>query len=538
MATEQYTLKDYLGALRRRSALFMGIFAVVTATAVAFAFLPPDEYRASAEMRIDMQGPNVNLLKPIELTNYADQYIKTLQQQVMTHENLQRWVEESNAYWYEADATPGELVRRLRDEIAVQMVFTTVIEEETGKEVDLITGFTTAFSARDPQAAEVVAREVANAFLAADRDTRVQKAAAAASFLREQIEAKRKEMLELESEIARFKREHAGSLPDLMVLNMTALERVERDLEQVQREVRTLRQDRFFREAQLQEIKAEAGVAGTRLVELEQEYLRAVGLYGPEHPDVIRLKRQIAALTGTGESGSELARLQAELAAAQERYSDEHPDVISLKRKIEALQTTGAGQTMTDPLYLQLRAQINAIDSNIASLEARAEELRQQRADLQDRISRMPEVEREFQVLQREHQTATLAFDELRQRLAQAQQIESFESGERGARLTLVREARAPEAPTGPPRIAITILGLFVATSLAGGAAFVSEITDSRIRGSKDIQVVLNTHAIATVPIVQNSLYRAQKRRQFLVVGFSALMLGAIIFLVVGAITS
>src|SRR5690606_12766486 len=219
---------------------------------------------------------------------------------------------------------------------AVQMVFTTVIEEETGKEVDLITGFTTAFSARDPQAAEVVAREVANAFLAADRDTRVQKAAAAASFLREQIEAKRKEMLELESEIARFKREHAGSLPDLMVLNMTALERVERDLEQVQREVRTLRQDRFFREAQLQEIKAEAGVAGTRLVELEQEYLRAVGLYGPEHPDVIRLKRQIAALTGTGESGSELARLQAELAAAQERYSDEHPDVISLKRKIEA----------------------------------------------------------------------------------------------------------------------------------------------------------------------------------------------------------
>jgi len=58
MATEQYTLKDYLGALRRRSALFMGIFAVVTATAVAFAFLRPDEYRASAEMRIDMQGPN------------------------------------------------------------------------------------------------------------------------------------------------------------------------------------------------------------------------------------------------------------------------------------------------------------------------------------------------------------------------------------------------------------------------------------------------------------------------------------------------
>jgi uncharacterized protein involved in exopolysaccharide biosynthesis len=240
-----------------------------------------------------------------------------------------------------------------------------------------------------------------------------------------------------------------------------------------------------------------------------------------------------------GDSASTVAQLEAELAAAQERYSDAHPDVVSLKRRLEGMRAAGfADAPMSDPLYLQLRAQINAIDSNLQGLRARAEELRANRADLQDRIAGMPQVERQFQVLQRELQTATLAFDNLRQRLSQAQQVESFESGERGARLEQIRAARAPDFPTGPPRMAIAILGLFVAVTFAGGATFFAEISDNTIRSSKDILTVMHTHAIAAVPVVQNSVYRAERRRRVMVVSLSALMLGAIIILIIGAITA
>src|SRR5690606_22397232 len=238
----------------------------------------------------------------------------------------------------------------------------------------------------------------------------------------------------------------------------------------------------------------------------------------------------------------ELVQLQAELAAAQQRYSDEHADVISVKRSIQELQSggpfgSGSGESIDDPLYLQLRAQINAIDSNLASLRQREEELRSNRASLQDRIAGMPQVERQYQVLQRELQSATQAYDGLRARLVQAQQIESFESGERGARLQQVRAAQAPEDPTGPPRLAILILGLFAACSLGGGAAFVAEFTDSTIRGSKDIRAVLHTQAIATVPIVQNSVTRSERRRKLLLVSLSATMLGAIIVLVIAGLS-
>ena len=141
----------------------------------------------------------------------------------------------------------------------------------------------------------------------------------------------------------------------------------------------------------------------------------------------------------------------------------------------------------------------------------------------------MPQVERQYQALERDLQTATLAFDDLRQRLVQAQQVESFESGERGARLEQIRTASAPSSPSGPPRLAITIVGLILATTFAGGAAFVAEISDSTIRGSKDIQSVMQTPAIATIPIMQNSASLALRRRQRIAVSLSVLVLALII---------
>ncbi|HZD53960.1 MAG TPA: hypothetical protein VE175_13000, partial [Woeseiaceae bacterium] len=125
-----------------------------------------------------------------------------------------------------------------------------------------------------------------------------------------------------------------------------------------------------------------------------------------------------------------------------------------------------------------------------------------------------------------------------RDRLSKAQQIESFESGERGARLTPIRSAHAPDEPTGPPRLAIVLLGCFVAVTFAGGATFLAEISDDTIRGSKDILTVMHTHAIAAIPVVQNSVYRAERRRHLAAVSMSVLMLGAIIVLIIGAVTA
>jgi uncharacterized protein involved in exopolysaccharide biosynthesis len=538
MSPQNYTPADYLNALRRRLKSIVIVFFVVMAAAILAATMPPDYYVSAAEFRIDLEGPDVNLIEPVALTNYADQYVKSLQQAAMSKDNLRAWLEESNAFANRrTELSENELVRKLQDNIRIELVFTSVIEERSGAEVDLITGFQPFVKADSPEAAHSIAENLANQFIAEDRTARMQRAAAASSFLLGQIEAKRGEIVELEEKIARFKEENAGKLPELLTLNMTVLERAERDLESIETEMQALQQDRIFRQSQLQEIR-QGSVSAERLQQLEDDYLRAMSLYGPDHPDVLRIRRQVAALTGGGTdaiSGMELQQLQMELAEAQQKYSDEHPDVKRLKRRIASLtsaESAGAiPEEQLNPQYLQLRAQVNAIDTKLVSLRTRSFELRQKIENIEARIATTPQVELEFQALDRDLQTAKLAFNDLRADLAQAQQIESFEAGDLGARLVQITSAYLPDRPAGPKRVAIVLVGLFLATTLAGGIAILLELADSKIRGKIDILRVLHTQPIATVPVIQNSIVRSRRRRQIITMSFGAVALIALLWL-------
>lgn len=534
MSSENYTLADYLNAFRRRLKVFLITFASIVIAAVLFAVIPPDYYRSGAELRIDLEGPNIDVLEPVALTNYADQYVKSLQSSVLTMENLRVWLEESNAFAADRDdMTERQLIRKMQDSIRIELVFTSVIEERDGREVDLITGFEPVVTADSPEAAHSIAKNLAREFLAEDRASRTQAAAAASSFLREQIHAKQEEIAELERKTAEFKEDNAGKMPELLFLNMTVLERTERDLENIQTEIQSLQEDRIFRQSQLEEIRQNSASA-ERLQELESEYLRAISLYGPDHPDVIRIGRQVAALTDgrqNSETSLELAQARVQLQEARQKYSSEHPDVRRLQRRVEALESgpsmLPSSEDSYNPKYLQLRAQVNAIDAKMSSLQTRSRELRAKLDDLEERIANTPQVEREFQALDRDLQTAKLAFDDLRQRLAQAQQTESFEAGALGARLAQVSAAYIPDRPAGPRRIAITVLGIILATSFAGGLAILMELVDSTIRGRRDILTVMHTQPIVAIPMIENSVVRAHRRRQFIIVSFAVVALVA-----------
>jgi uncharacterized protein involved in exopolysaccharide biosynthesis len=538
MSPDNFTLTDYMHAFRRRRQVFLFIFIAVVTVAVLLAVSPPDYYRSGAEFRIDLEGPNVNLLETVALTNYADQYVTTLQRSVLTADNLRSWLEEFNVFAeYRDEMTERELIELMRNSIRLELVFTTVIDERAGRNVDLITGFRPVFTADSPEATYNVAKNLAKQFLAEDRFSRTQRAAAASSFLRQQIEAREVEIAELEKKAAQFKEENAGKLPELLFLNMTVLERTERDIEDVQMDIQNLQEDRIFRQSQLEEIRQNSASA-ERLQQLEDDYLRAISLYGPDHPDVIRIKRQVAALIGT-ERGSastlELEQLRMNLAEARQKYAEEHPDIKRLRRRIESIESGQSGTFSSgdqlNPRYLQLRASVNAIDAKLAGLRTRSYKLQQKLEDYEARIATTPEVERQFQALDRELQTAKLAFNDLRQRLAQAQQTESFEAGELGARLTQVSPAYAPDRPAGPPRLAITALGVFLAISLAGGVAIAMELMDSTVRGRRDILTVLRTQPIVVVPIIENSVTRTRRHRQFFLTSFGAVALIATLYL-------
>ncbi len=104
---------------------------------------------------------------------------------------------------------------------------------------------------------------------------------------------------------------------------------------------------------------------------------------------MVALRRQIDSMkfgtsAGAGTSlRSQLNSKRATLAEARQRYGAEHPDIKRLQRDIATLETRikngeRGDVEMSDgtPVGMQLRTQINAIDSQLGSLMARSAELR------------------------------------------------------------------------------------------------------------------------------------------------------------------
>ena len=520
----EYTASDYLAAFRRRRGVFLTVALPILAGAALFAAMLPDKYTSFAEIDINLEGSNVRTLEPIEVTSYADQYISKLTDLALSRANMLALASDPEVI----AATPSgvgeaELAEEIRDSIRVSVLTQLVLSPNSGREVDLISGFRVASVGADPVFVQQVAKSSAKLFLDADRSSRTERASSTSLFLSEQMNQTEIEIVGLEKDVAAFKVANACCLPELIDLNTAAIQRAERDIENALPRIRALEQDRIFLQAQLEELsQIDAGT--DRAVVLQEEYMTLVAKYGADHPDVNRLRREIIALTNADSASAasfEIIELRLKLGEAEQRYSSQHPDVIRYKKELAVLESRaaalgGAGQNrlLDNPRYLQLRAELNSIDSQLTELRTSQPALRQKIAEYEDRLARTPQVESEFEAISRRLASARDNFDDLQRRAIIAEQSEALESTDIGARLVQVIAPVEPKSPSGPPRTAILILGLFLAGTLGVGSMLFVEMTDSTIRGSKDIITAMDMVPLATVPVIGNELSLERDQRK------------------------
>jgi uncharacterized protein involved in exopolysaccharide biosynthesis len=520
----EYTASDYLIALARRRRVLLGVAVPLLLGAVLLARLLPDRYTSSAEIDINLEGSVARTLEPIEVTSYADQYIATLTDQALSRENLVELASKPELFGPEESAlTESERVEKIRESIGVSVLTQVVISPNSGREVDLISGFRVASTGSNPDFVYQVAGHAAQWFLNADRRTRTSRASSESNFLTDQMQLTEKDILDLEQQIADFKVENACCLPELVALNMSVIERAERDIEDVRPRIRTLEQDRAFLQSQLDEIR-QVTAATDRVAELEAEYMTLVANYGQDHPDVVRLRREISALASAGggnDAAIEAVELRMKLFEAEQKYSSEHPDVVRYRQQLAALERqsrSGVSSTQAEllenPRYVQVRNELNSVNTELAELRAREPKLRQKISEYEARLARTPQVESEYQALSRKLESARENFDDLQKRSIIARQSEALESTDIGARLAQVVPARLPKEPSGPPRLAIVILGVFFAGTFGIGSVLFAEMTDNTIRGSKDVARVIHTMPVATIPVIENTQSRKERKRR------------------------
>ena len=510
---------DYLAIVRKRRKWLFLVGLPIIGIGVALAIALPDVYRSQGEIEIEgaqavRANPN-SLTQDPDDTPYADQYVRSLSTVVLSDRNLAKLLNEHQLYDDQA-ADPSAALDRLSGDIKVDIVTVPILDPNTGRERDVVTAFSVAYDNPKPKRAQEGAEWLVKSFLEENRNDRQREAASKAKFFAREAERMRVHVAGLEAKLADFKQKNAGKLPELNEMNMNVMDRTENDIQNIESQMQALRRERVFLVAQLQQARA-AGPDSGNLRALEDEYARKSITYDQSHPDLIMLRRQIDQLKAGGSASGmslkgQLQQQRSILAEAKQRYSEDHPDVQRITRNIKALEARIASGETSDssaiadsPMATQLQTQLNATDTQLAALQARAMELRTKLSGLEGRMSAAPEVERDYQNVTRDLASARAKYDELLKRQMDAEVSEAAIAGGTADKFRIKSSPKTPDEPAKPQRLAIVIIAIVLGLIASFTSVIMAQLMDQTVRGSRDVQDILGVAPLTSVPVIKRS---------------------------------
>jgi len=532
---EEYvkTPADYLAMIKRQKWWIVGTVATIIVLSAGVAVGLPSIYKSTATILIEQQEIPKDLVQS-SVTSYADQRIQIISQRVMTRSNLIKIINKYNLYTDMAENTPIEsIIDKLREDITMEMISADVIDPRSGRPSQATIAFSLAYKSRSPNKAQEVANELVSLYLNENLESRTRQATETSDFISQEVKRLGEIIAKLETKIAKFKEVNAGSLPELITMNQQLMDRSERELLEVDRQIRSLKEREIYLNSELSQINpystlySQSGErilsTSDRLKSLQSEYVTKSAIYGPNMPDLIKMRKEISALkkqvgsvVDIAEMNSQLDSYRGEMASLSLTYSKDHPDVISLERKIvglqlaiaeayEAKRNSPAAATEPDnPAYIQIQAQLFAADSDIRSLSERRVQLNAKLTQYENRLIATPQSERQLRMLTRDYDNAQLKYKELKAKEMQAQLSEALESERKGERMVLIEPPQLPEKPIKPNRMAILFLGLVFSLGGGFGMGMLRDGLASCVNGVKDVVAVLGgIPPLATISYIE-----------------------------------
>jgi uncharacterized protein involved in exopolysaccharide biosynthesis len=532
-------LGDYLAILSRRKKQFIIPAAVIFVICALLAIGLPSVYQSKATILIEQQEIPTDLVRST-VTSYAGERIQVISQKVMTTENLSKIVNNYDLYKDERKTTSMSiLVDKMREEINLEMISADVVDPRSGRPTSATIAFTLSFNSESPRVSQKVTNELVSLFLNANLERRAKSAIETTGFLAAESKKLEEKVAKLEKNLATFKEKNVNNLPELQQLNMQLMNRTEGELKNVEQQIRVLEERKIYLTSELSQISPDAviptsrgGILGprSRLKELQTQLISLSSHYSATHPDIIKTKKEIAALreevgdtNETDELRKQIEQLKVQKAVLQDKYSSEHPDVKKINRSLVEAQTAlkaakkksaEDGEENIDadnPVYIQLQSQLEAAKSEYSSLEKLRKDLKDKVNDYEERLLKSPQVEREYRDLTRDYDNAMGKYKEVKAKQLEAELAESLERENKGERFSLIEPPLVPEKPSKPNRLAILFLGLIF--SLAGGVGTVA-VTETLSDSIKDVDGLVQVTGeppLITIPYIE---IEAEKEKQ------------------------
>ncbi len=490
IANRELTMDDYVAMLRRRAKMILipALLAPAVGYLVSYAFAA--RYTSQSLILVEGQKVPETMVQPVVSEDLTARVV-TLQQQVLSQSDLQPMIEK--LYPGKNSQQVSDMIDAIRADMTVEPVVTDLsgigATTKKGPAQSPLPGFYISYTAPNAREAQQICNELTSLLLT-ENDKSVQAAAAGTSdVLSKGLEDAKRNLDDLDSKLAAFQKQYVGQLPGDEENNLKILMGLNSQLEANTQTLNRAQQDKSYTESLLaQQLAAwKSGQASTNPETLEKT----------------------------------LSDLQAQLLTLQARYTDDHPDVIKMKadiaeikqrlaevNKASANPVEAAEQktSATEPPEIrQLRTQIHQYEDLIATGARDQKRLQQEIGVYQSRVSLSPAIEEQYKQLTRDYDSAQKNYQDLLAKKSVANLTVKMTNQSEGERMIPLNPASLPDDPSFPNRLFFAGGGLAAGLAFGLGLALLLELTDNSIRNEADVQAALELPTLVTVPWVDTT---------------------------------
>ncbi len=505
MEPNEMTIGDYVDVLKRRKWSLTLPFVIIVLASGIVALVLPSIYKSTSKILIEEQDIPADFVMAT-VSSYADQRIQAINQRIMSSSRLLEIINRFNLYPdLRRKRTIDEVVDKMREDVKLEPVSTEVVDRRSGQPTRAMIAFTLSYEGKDiPQKIQAAANVLASLFLQENLKVRQRQTKETALFLEGEVSKLRSRLDEIEANLAVFKKQHINELPELLQVNQQSLHNLDREVDILQEEFRSLKERQGFLETQLASLSPE--------IEKEEQ-------------DQKRLEQ-----------------LKLKLANLKSRVSDVYPDVKKLKAEIKAIenqaaasqQASDAEKTQPDnPAYISISSQLSAIKVEIEGTRKKINQLYQKRNEYERRVQATPRVEEAYNVLLIERNNTQIKHNDLMRKHMEAQVAQGLENEHKGERFTIIDPARLPEKPYKPNRRAIALIGFVLGLGAGIGMAAFKEYIDDSIRDADTLTQATALPVLAVIPeiLTRGDITLRRLKRAALVMGsFLIVIVGVAVF--------
>ena len=456
---DEITLTDIIQILKRRKWLLIATFVITVAlTLVCLFFIATPTYEITATIKLPKSSSEMSLSGAAALVLGGSTTSPAVDEQIeiiKSRKVLGNVVKELNLLdYFKSKAKNPEKVELTENQV-INMLAKDIVTATSKKNTSLIS-LTVALD--DKELAYKIAQSVIKNYIEVSKELNKDENSYLYDFVRQQLPIVEKELAEVEAKLQEFQKTKS-----LMPT---------KEMEQLIESYNSITNQIVNTQLAIQSAEA-------RIVELNKRISEVKGLakaqsYTPTSPQLEQLK-------------IELSQLEVQRSSLLLKYTEEAEPVKDVEKQIEVIKKmingelnriTSAKVEAQDPVLSELYASLSKAITEKESLKAALQGLQKTKNDLDNQLSKYPEIQREYVALQRDFTVKQQTYTALK---AKEEELRLSTAGMNFNVPVVVDEPYIPEKPAKPNKKLTLAVGGVLGIFLGILVAFLREATDQRI---------------------------------------------------------